>query len=271
MFGDVIPADALDRMMGHDAAPLLLDVRRQAIFESDPFLLPAAMKADASDPAATLPPGYSPARPIVCYCAHGHQLGAQAAALLRAQGLNAAALTGGLEAWRAAGLPVFRAAPGHGAALAAGGLWITRRRPKIDRIACPWFIRRFIDARARFLFVDADAVLPIADELGAIAFDIPGAPITHQGDLCSFDALLDHFAVSDPVLRDLAITIRGADTARPQLAPAAAGLLDISLGAAALETDDLALLNRLMPVYDALYARARFAKGERHDWQPAAA
>ena len=151
--------------------------------------------------------------------------------------------------------------------------WVTRRRPKIDRIACPWLIRRFIDADARILYVDPEFVLPVAKETGAVPFDIEGVEISHEGPRCSFDTMLKLFGLEDePSLARLALIVRGADTARPDLAPEAAGLHAISLGLSALAgDDDHGLLERGFMVYDALFAYLRFASQERHNWPAKAA
>ncbi len=147
-------------------------------------------------------------------------------------------------------------------------LWVTRERPKIDRIACPWLISRFIDAQARFLYVPRRDVLDVATREGAIAYDIPGAPFSHEGDACSFDAFVQRFRLDDPGLRIVAPIVRGADTDRHDIAPEAAGLHAISLGLSARYADDLALLAQGMIVYDALYAWATSARDERHAWTP---
>lgn len=146
--------------------------------------------------------------------------------------------------------------------------WVTRERPIIDRIACPWLIRRFIDPAAIFLYVPTDSVFDVAKREGAAAFDIPGAPFSHVGERCSFDAFIDRFALDDPGLTVLAPIVRGADTDRHDLAPEAAGLHALSLGLSATCTNDDALLAQGLIIYDALYAWATKAKGERHDWRP---
>jgi hypothetical protein len=146
--------------------------------------------------------------------------------------------------------------------------WVTRERPKIDRIACPWLIRRFIDPEALFLYVPTADVFDVAAREGAVAFDIPGAQFSHDGEQCSFDAFIAQFALEDPGLAALALIIRGADTDRHDLAPEAAGLHALSLGLCVNFADDQALLRQGLVVYDALYAWATKAKGERHDWRP---
>jgi hypothetical protein len=149
-------------------------------------------------------------------------------------------------------------------------LWVTRERPKIDRIACPWLIRRFIDPDADFLYVPTAEVFAVAERESAVAYDIPGAPFSHEGERCSFDAFLARFALEDAGLRTLAPIVRGADTDRHDLAPEAAGLHAVSLGLALLIDDDHALLAQGVLVYDALYAWAARAKDARHAWTPAA-
>ncbi|MGE3930150.1 MAG: chromate resistance protein ChrB domain-containing protein [Hyphomonadaceae bacterium] len=146
--------------------------------------------------------------------------------------------------------------------------WVTREKPKIDRIACPWAIRRFLDPQAEILYVPTKDVFIVAEREGAVAFDIPGAPISHDGALCSFDSLLARFGLDDPALQLLAPIVRGADTDDHALAPEAAGLHAVSLGLALNYEDDHALLTQGMVLYDALYAWARRGKGERHAWRP---
>jgi len=150
--------------------------------------------------------------------------------------------------------------------------WITREHPKIDRIACPWLIRRFIEAEAEFVYVPTDQVLAVAARTGAVPYDIPGAePFAHDGELCSFDTILRHHGLQDPALDRLALIVRGADTARHDLAPEAAGLHAISLGLSANFPDDHAMLEQGMVIYDALYAWCRAPRHEIHNWTPAAA
>ena len=144
--------------------------------------------------------------------------------------------------------------------------WVTRARPKIDRIACPWLVRRFIDPRAEFFYVPTNEVLAFAKESNAVAYDIPGAPIEHAGSLCSFDNFLLAFELKSPALDRLATIVRGADTDALNLAPQSAGLLAISLGFSKNIQDDQAMLGAMMPVYDALYRWALDATDEKHNW-----
>ncbi len=149
--------------------------------------------------------------------------------------------------------------------------WVTRERPKIDRIACPWLIVRFIDKAPEFLFVPSDQVLPVAGETGAIPYDIPDVELSHDGALCSFDAFLRKYRLDDPALHHLAVIIRGADTGRPELTPQSAGLLAISLGLSHNFADDHEMLRHGLVMYDALYSWAHALQGETHGWPPAAA
>jgi len=147
--------------------------------------------------------------------------------------------------------------------------WITRHRPKIDRVACPWLISRFIDNEAEFIFVPPSEVTAKAIELDATPFDVAGVELTHEGPLCSFDAFLSRYGLSDDeALAEIARIVRGADTARLDLAPEAAGLLAVSLGLSAMFPDDDVMLEKGFVVYDALYAWRRHAAEERHNWNP---
>lgn len=144
--------------------------------------------------------------------------------------------------------------------------WITRERPKIDRIACPWLIAKFIDMEAEFVYVPTEQVLSIAAATGAIPYDIPGAELSHVGELCSFDACLSKYNLTEPALQQLAVIVRGADTERLDLAPQAAGLLAISLGLSHNFLNDQEMLVQGMIVYDALYAWCKYTSNERHTW-----
>lgn len=146
--------------------------------------------------------------------------------------------------------------------------WITRERPKIDRVACPWLIARFIDEAPEFVFAPARDVLRLAGERDAIPFDIEGVELSHDGPLCTFDALLAKYHLTDPALAELAVIIRGADTARLELAPQAAGLLAISLGLSHNFTDDHEQLRQGFVLYDALYSWCKDVRNETHTWNP---
>jgi hypothetical protein len=146
--------------------------------------------------------------------------------------------------------------------------WVTRERPKIDRIACPWLIARFIDPAAEFLFVSAAEVHAVAERTGSIPFDVEGVELSHEGPLCSFDAILKKYALADPALQQIAVIVRGADTARLDLAPQAAGLLAISLGLSHNFRDDHEQLRHGFVIYDALYAWCKDVRDETHTWNP---
>lgn len=146
--------------------------------------------------------------------------------------------------------------------------WITRERPKIDRVACPWLVARFIDRDAEFLYVPAGDVLRLAKENGAIPYDIPGAELTHEGDFCSFDAFLKKHDLDDPALKQLAVIVRGADTSRLDLTPQSAGLYALSLGLSQNFADDHEMLKHGMVMYDAFYSWCKDCQGEAHHWPP---
>jgi hypothetical protein len=147
--------------------------------------------------------------------------------------------------------------------------WVTRERPKIDRLACPWLIARFIDKEPEFLYVPPAEVAATAERSGAIPYDVPDVKLSHVGELCSFDAFLDAYRLDDPALRQLAAIVRGADTSRLDLTPQSAGLFAISLGLSSVFADDQAMLRWAMTMYDALYAWCREGQGETHAWPPA--
>lgn len=257
----------LSRLIGAPDAPALLDVRLAENFDDDPRLLPGASRA-AFDAMERQAPGLA-GRKVVVVCQRGRKLSQGAAATLRLCGVAAECLEGGHVAWREAGLPLVdtRALPPAD----AGGrtLWVTRHRPKIDRIACPWLIRRFVDRRARFLFVPPLDVLDVAERFGATPFDVEDVRFSHRGAFCSFDTMIAEFGLAHAPLDRLAAIVRGADTNRHDLAPEAAGLLAVSLGLSRMHRDDLAQLDAGMIIYDALYRWARDATDEGHDWPSA--
>jgi hypothetical protein len=146
--------------------------------------------------------------------------------------------------------------------------WVTRERPKIDRIACPWLIARFIDKTPEFLFVPTERVLAVARETGAVPYDIPGVEMSHEGEFCSFDTFLKKYHLTDPALQQLAVIVRGADTSRLDLAPQAPGLLALSLGLSRVYADDHEMLRHGMVMYDALFAWCRDCQNEKHGWPP---
>lgn len=249
----------LARLIGTPEAPAVVDVRTEEDFAADPRLIPASLR-EPHHRIADLAPALA-GRPVVVACQRGHKLSEGAAALLRAHGITAETLDGGTRAWAEAGLPMVPAA-----ALPVTRRWVTRQRPKIDRVACPWLIRRFIDPAAEFLFVAPSEVIAVAERFAATPFDVEGVPFSHRGDGCSFDALLDDFGLHTEALDRLALVVRAADTNRHDLSPQAAGLLAVSVGLSRQYRDDLAQLEAGMAVYDALYRWARDGYEEGHDW-----
>jgi rhodanese-related sulfurtransferase len=239
--------------------PLVIDVRRNERFRESPYLIKGALRRDPERVAEwkkTLPR----AAQVVVYCVHGHEVSQNAA-----KALGACYLEGGIEHWREEGGETASKPKG------AATRWVTRERPKIDRIACPWLIRRFVDPDAEFLYVPTPDVRRAAEEKTAVPYDIPEVEFSHDGELCSFDAFLKKFHLEkDPALADLAVIVRGADTNRLDLAPQAAGLAAISLGLSRNFSNDHEMLEHGMVVYDALYAWCRQGKDEVHAWNPAA-
>jgi len=278
-----VSPSAFAALLGRPDTPLILDVRRTQRFAQSPCLLPLALHVAPEDLGPWLKD--RPAQAAVVSCVYGHEVSQQAAAQLRQAGWHARYLLGGVEggepgvdspallqALSEAPAPLVRKRPDLGVTGAGGSRWITRARPKIDRIACPWLIRRFIDRDATFFYVPTAEVLAQAGQLQAVAFDIPGAPISHEGERCSFDTLLCAFGLCLPALDLLAVIVRGADTDRLELAAPAAGLLAVSLGMSRLHAeDDHAMLDAMMPVYDALYAWCVDqvdGNAETHHWSP---
>lgn len=264
-----ISAPELYRRLGTAAAPLLVDVRRTPTFDADEWMIAGAVRRPPETVRQWAPElsAASPAAacPVVVYCAHGQEISRDTAATLRGTGIDARYLEGGIAEWAEHELPLRRKL-----ALPSAS-WVTRERPKIDRIACPWLIRRFIDPEAAFLFVPTERVFDVARVTGATAYDIPGSePFSHDGDKCSFDAFLKIYGLADPALDALALIVRGADIGHPELTPQSPGLLALSLGLSANYPDDHAMLEHGMIMYDALYAWCRSCQGETHNWTPEA-
>jgi rhodanese-related sulfurtransferase len=259
-----ITISQLARLIGTPDAPILLDVRTDEDFAADPRLLPTAMRRDHRSTAAWS--GSYAGRRVAVICQKGLKLSEGVAAWLRQAGAVAEVLEGGFLAWSEAGLPLFDAnklpkPDGEGRTV-----WVTRARPKIDRIACPWLIRRFVDPHAVFLFVAATEVPAVAERFEATAFDIDGVFWSHRGERCTFDIMIEEFGLAIPALTRLATIVRAADTARLDLAPQAAGLLAASLGLSRMFRDDLAQLDAGMLLYDAFYRWCRDATEETHNW-----
>ncbi len=259
-----VKAGELRAALASKEPPLVIDVRRQPAFVSSTDMVSGAIRRDpeqVSRWSKTLPKAAS----VVIYCVHGHEVSQKVAAALRSEGLAASYLEGGLEeGWKGTRGALDRKPAG------SSTRWVTRERPKIDRIACPWLVARFVDPGAEFLYVPSKEVLSVAQQKDAIPYDVPGVDFTHEGELCSFDAFLKHYRLTDPALQELAKIVRGADTARLDLAPQAAGLAAISLGLSRNFTDDHEMLKHGMVMYDALYMWCREGKQEVHTWTPQA-
>ncbi|QJF51069.1 chromate resistance protein ChrB domain-containing protein [Roseobacter ponti] len=261
-FTTISPSNLM-RLIGTPAAPRLLDLSLDEDFAADPFQIPGARRISHTR-VADVPP--DPAgRLTVLICQKGRKLSYGTAAVLRARGIAAEVLEGGNLGWAAKELPRIpaRVLPPQG----PGARWVTRHRPKIDRIACAWLIRRFVDPDAVFLFVPAAEVADVAEKFDATPFDVPGVRWSHRDDHCTFDTMVQEFGLSTEPLLAMARIIRGADTDRHDLAPECAGLLALSVGLSRARTDDLEQLSDGMILYDAFYRWARDGQGETHDWQ----
>jgi rhodanese-related sulfurtransferase len=245
-------------------APLVVDVRRKSAYLEARDAIAGALRRDPEALAAWA--GELPrSSRVVVYCAHGREVSQRAAAALAERGLDARFLEGGIEGgWRPLGGALDPKPAG------ASSRWVTRARPKIDRVACPWLIRRFVDPEAEILYVPAAEVLEVARARGAVPFDVPDVPLSHAGERCSFDAFLERYRLRDPALLELARIVRGADTGELGLAPQCAGLLALSLGLSRLFADDQEMLRHARVAYDALYLWCRDGKDEAHTWDPRA-
>lgn len=259
-----ISSDKLYRLVGTSKCPVVIDVRNDEDFAANPHLLPGSVRRDYRTVAEWAP--LYRGQPVVAVCARGHRISEGVAAYLRHSGAAAEILEDGIEAWRLAGYPLVPAARLPGGRTTGGTVWVTRSRPKIDRIACPWLIRRFVDPGAVFLYVAPAEVDAVAAEFGGVAFDVEGVFWSHRGDACTFDTMVREFALALPALEHVARIVRGADTGRLDLAPEAAGLLAVSLGLSRGFADDLQQLEAGMVLYDGLYRWARDATQEKHDW-----
>lgn len=254
----------LGRLVGLPTAPVIIDVRTDDDFGTDRRQLPAARRRSHAN-VTTWGPALA-GRSVVVVCQRGHKLSQGVAAWLRLGGISAETLEGGFEAWRDSGGVLFSEAALPPRDAAGRTVWATRARPKVDRIACPWLIRRFIDPDAAFLFVGASEVEGVAAAFGATPFDIDGAFWSHRGDGCTFDTMIEAFGLKSPVLDRLAVIVRAADTARLDLSPQAAGFLAASLGLSRMYRDDLQQLDAGMVLYDAFYRWCRDAVEETHNW-----
>jgi rhodanese-related sulfurtransferase len=259
-----ISIEKLSRLIGTPSTPTLIDVRIDEDFAADPRLIPGAIRrsyGDVQDWAGVLV-GQS----VVVICQKGEKLSEGTAAWLRQGNIAAEILEGGHVAWKEAELPTVPAdkipkRDGRGRTV-----WVTRERPKIDRIACPWLIRRFVDPAAVFLYVASAEVVAVSERFNATPFDIENVFWSHRGELCTFDVMVNEFGLATPALQRLATMVRAADTARLDLSPEAPGLLAASLGLSRMFDDDLEQLSAGLVLYDAFYRWCRDATKETHNW-----
>ena len=259
-----ISPDKLVRLIGTANMPVLIDVRTDEDFAADARLIPGAVRRNHQE-AADWGEEFA-GRSAIVVCLRGEKLAEGTAAWLRHVHVEAEALEGGFEGWKAAKLPLVPSSKLPARDAQGRTVWVTRARPKIDRIACPWLIRRFVDPAAVFLFVTPPEVLDVADRFGATPFDIENTFWSHRGERCTFDVMLEEFALKSDALSRLATIVRAADTDRLDIAPQSAGLLAASLGLSRMYRDDLAQLEASMGLYDAFYRWSRDAVGESHNW-----
>jgi len=263
-----ISAEKLLRLIGRPDCPALIDVQLDEDFAADPRLVPGAVRRPF-DQVARWAPQFA-GRSAIVICWKGLKLSQGVAAWLRQAGIPADSLEDGAVGWAKAKLPMVPEAKLPKRDAEGRTLWVTRARPKIDRLACPWLIRRFVDPNAVFLYVNPSEVEGVGQRFGAAPFDIEGEGVTwtHRGELCTFDVMVQEFGLATPALSRLATIVRGADTSRPGLAPESAGLLAVSLGLSRMYADDSEQLEAALPLYDALYRWCRDASDETHGWPP---
>ncbi len=257
-----ITPQQLSRLIGTPECPILIDVCTDDDFNQDTRLIPSARRYPFDTITDLVPELLG--KKVVVICHKGLKLSQGAAALLRHHKIDCEFAQGGIVAWRKANLPMVPTAkvPMQPDSTT---LWVTRHRPKIDRIACPWLIRRFVDPSAKFLFVAPSEVLNVAEKFNATPFDVEDCFLTHRNNQCTFDTMIAEFELNSAPLQNLATIVRGADTDRHDLAPEAAGLMAVSLGLSRMYRDDLAQLEAGMGIYDAFFRWARDATDESHN------
>jgi|SRR5215469_16606702 len=264
---NTISVDKFLRLIGTDRCPAVIDVRGDEEFSADNRLIPGSIRRCArnvADWAAEFAGHHA-----IVVCETGTASSPGVAAWLRHAGVDADTLEGGVAAWRKAELAMVPVNRLPARDRVGRTVWVTRARPKVDRIACPWLIRRFVDPNAIFLYVAPPDVETVARKHAAAPFDIEGDHVfwSHRDDLCTFDVMLEALGLWPfEGLRRLAIIVRGADTAHPELAPEAAGLLAASLGLSRMYADDLEQLEAGMLLYDSFYRWCRDATDETHNW-----
>jgi rhodanese-related sulfurtransferase len=252
----------LQAALGSPEPPVLIDVRKTPVFLNATDMITGALRREPQLVGRWIKE-LPRASTVVAYCAHGGEASQGVAKALNESGIKARYLEGGIdEGWKK-----------HDGALDpkprdASTRWVTRERPKIDRIACPWLVTQFVDKEAVFLYVPPKQVMQAATERDAIPYDVPNVRFTHEGERCSFDAFIKHYRLTDPALQQLALIVRAADTHKFALAPQAPGLAAISLGLSHNFSDDQEMLKHGMVMYDALYAWCREGQDEVHSWNP---
>ena len=259
----------LNKLVGTHSAPVLIDVRNDEDFALNPQYIPTAIRCSHLD-VAQLADQLENSK-VVVYCHRGLKLSEGAAAILRTLGVKSEILEDGYLGWEAAELPVIphKLLPPRNAS--GQTVWVTRHRPKIDRIACPWLIRRFVDRNAQFLYVSASAVDAVSEKFNGVAFDVEDVFWSHRDELCTFDVMVKEFGLTTKPLNQLATIVRAADTNEPGLAAESKGLLAASLGLSRMFSDDLEQLDAGCLLYDAFYRWCRDATDETHDWPATAA
>lgn len=264
-----ITPEQLLRLIGTPECPKIIDLTLDEDHGAEIRLIPGAIRWSHHelDRLANDLVGQK----VIFLCHKGKKLSQSAASWLRASAIDAEYLKGGNAAWRSLGYPTIALSklpksPGKDQHQALPSLWVTRHRPKIDRVACPWLIRRFIDPNARFLFVAPSEVTAAADLFSATVFDLRDSYWGHRDELCSFDTFLDEFDLRTPPLNRMARIIRAADTNQLDKEPEAAGLLALSIGLSRQHKDDQAQLVAGLSLYDALYRWARDGTTETHSW-----
>jgi len=245
----VSPTDLYARL-GTASAPLVIDVRRNDAFNTDETMIIGALRRPPED-VEHWKKELQQDRPVVAYCVHGHEVSQGVTASLHGAGINTNYLEGGITRWKESGLPTRRKRD------ASENKWVTREHPKIDRIACPWLISRFVNPQAQFIYVPVQDVAKVAHDVGGTPYDIAEVAFGHVGERCSFDAIVRAYDIHDAALDRLATIVRGADTSSPHLAPQCDGLLAISHGLSANFHDDHEMLKHGMVIYDALYTWCR--------------
>jgi len=264
---NTISIDKFLRLIGTERCPDVIDVRTDEQFSADQRFIPASVRRPAEsvgDWAAEFTGHHA-----IVVCETGASSSPGVAAWLRHAGVPADTLEGGVAVWRKAELamvPENRLPPRD---RLGRTIWVTRARPKVDRIACPWLIRRFVDRNAIFLYVSPADVETVARKYAAAPFDIEGDDVvwSHRNERCTFDVMVEALGLLPfEALHRLAVIVRGADTAHPELAPEAAGLLAASLGLSRMYADDLEQLEAGMLLYDSFYRWCRDATDETHNW-----